>query len=184
MVRLTFALLAANFLFPLPAIAAQNGKAPTAQTPTTVTDQAAVIQAIEDEIYDWGCQRHVEFIGKEIAPGAYQLRVYIRPTLEDGRGEIIYKFMPFGEIHRSFEIGESGLAYLEDTPTQGFGPERPASKTVFMDDDEVLKDKRDWSRRVFVIQYRPNKERLRQARERQHKRLGEIDYGPYKDCPV
>jgi len=140
-------------LFPVTAV--QDGNAANTRTPTTAADRAAVVQAIEDEIYDWGCQKHVEFVGKEVRHETYELRVYISPNLEDGQGEVIYKFMPFGEIHRLFWIGKSGLVYLEDTPAQGFGPERPAPKTVFMDDDEIWKDKRDWVKATFVIQYHP-----------------------------
>src|SRR6185437_716511 len=57
------------------------------------------------------------------------------------------------------------------------GPERPAYKTVFMDDDELCKDKQHWIRAAFIIEEHPAKDRLRQARERQHRRLGELDYG-------
>ena len=154
-------------------------------TATYRANREAVIQAIEDEIYDWGCQNdEVDFLGSRIGPQEYRLRVYINPQFQDGRGEVIYKFMPFGEIYRSFWIGSSGLAYLDDTPRQAFGPERPAYKTVFMDDDELCKDKQHWIRAAFIIEEHPAKDRLRQARERQHRRLGELDYGPYKDCPV
>lgn len=158
----------------------------TAEAAVSVSDanEKAIAQAIEDEIYDWGCQAHFEFLGDMIAPEKHQLRVYINPRLKDGGGEIIYKFMPFGEVYRSFGIDKNGLVHLDDTPQQGFGPERPNYETVYMDDDDLLKDKERWIRAIFVIEEHPGKERLRQARNREHDRRGDMDHGPYQDCPV
>jgi hypothetical protein len=112
-------------LFPFSQVTAQNGNAAVAEK-----SQQAVVQAVEDEIYDWGCQSHVEFVGKEVAHEKYELPVYINPQIKNGRGEIIYKFMPIGEIYRSFSMGKSGTAYLWDDPWLGFGPERPSYNTL------------------------------------------------------
>jgi hypothetical protein len=183
MVRRVCALVVVSFFSFLPAATPQRGGSAATETSVSAADEKAVIQSIEDEIYDWRCQLYVEFVGQGIAQGTYQLRVYINPKIDDGRGEVIYKFMPFGEVYRSFWRGRSGLVYLDDTPAQGFGPERPAYKTVYMDDDKLLKDKRDWIKAVFVIRFHPGKDRLNQARERQRARLGKMDYGPHKGCP-
>jgi hypothetical protein len=52
--------LGLGFLFPHQTV--QNGN-----SAVTEKDQQAIVQAIKDEIYDWGCQSHVEFVGKKIA---------------------------------------------------------------------------------------------------------------------
>ena len=168
----------------LPPIAGQAQTSRESSPAVSQADRAAVVLAIEDEIYDWGCQDEFEFVGDMKTPGRHELRVYINPQLANGSGEIIYKLMPFGEVRRTFRIGKSGLAYLEDTPKQGFGPERSNSRTVYMDDDELLRDKEQWIKTSFVIDEHPDQKRLGEARSRQHRRLGEMDYGPYKGCPV
>jgi hypothetical protein len=75
----------------------QRGERDAAQTLVTAITERAVIQAIEDEIYDWGCQNSVDLVAVEISPGKFQLPGYINPVIVDGRGEVIYKFMPIGE---------------------------------------------------------------------------------------
>lgn len=74
----------------------RSGKLELTETSVTATIEHAVIQAIEDEIYDWGCQNSVDFVGREISRDEYELPVYMNPIIRDGRGEVIYKFMPIG----------------------------------------------------------------------------------------
>ncbi len=169
--------LAVAFLFPQANIQNEN-------TMVTVKDQQAVVQAIEDEIYDWGCQSYDDFVGKEITPGKFELRVYINPQFKESRGEIIYKFMPMGEIYRSFSISKDGLASLWDDPWLGFGPERPSYNTLYMDETDLCRFKSTWLKRTFVIQVHPGDGRIREAIERQKKRLGE-SYRPHdQNCSV
>jgi hypothetical protein len=107
-------------VFPVSNGVAQNGK--SAATPAT---ESAVTEAIADEIYDWSCQKYIEFVGKDIGQDRRQLRVYIDPTIENGRGAVIYKFMPIGEVYRLYFLLQNGSVYLDDDPWLGFGPERP-----------------------------------------------------------
>jgi hypothetical protein len=169
--------LALAFLFPQAIV--PNGK-----TNVTEKDQQAVIQAIEDEIYDWGCQSRMEFVGKKVAPEKYELRVYINPELKEGRGEVIYKFMPIGEIYRSFSISKSGTAYLWDDPWLGFGPERPSYNTLYMDEADLCRFKSNWLKATFTIQLHPGELRIQEAIKGQKKRLGE-SYRPHdRNCSV
>lgn len=183
MAKLMVALLALGCICLLATAARQNWKAHSGEASLSDAAQKAIVLAIEDEIYDWGCQKDFEFVGTSSSNG-HEVRVYINPQLSDGRGEIIYKLMPFGEVYRSFSIVMDGMASLDDTPQQGFGPERPNYKTVYMDDDELVKDKEQWTRSIFVISEHPTKDRLDEARARQHERLGKTDYGPHKNCPL
>jgi hypothetical protein len=177
--RLIGLLAIALGLFPFSQATVQNGNTAIAEK-----DQQAVVQAIEDEIYDWGCQAHVEFVGKEVAHEKYELPVYINPQIKDGRGEIIYKFMPIGEIYRSFSIGKSGTAYLWDDPWLGFGPERPSYNTLYMDEADLCRFKRTWLKATFVIQLHPGERRIQEAIERQKKRLGEEYRVHDRNCSV
>jgi hypothetical protein len=157
----------------------QNGN-----TTVTEKDQQSIIQAIEDEIYDWGCQTHVEFVGKKVAPEIYELRVYINPHLKEGRGEIIYKFMPIGEIYRSFSIDKSGTALLWDDPWLGFGPERPSYNTLYMDEADLCRFKSTWLKARFTVQLHPDERRLQESTKRQKQRLGENYRVHDRNCSV
>ena len=103
----------------------QNGKGLSGETSLSDADQKAIVLAIEDEIYDWGCQKEYEFVGAGRGGNGHEIRVYINPKLSDGRGEIIYKFMPFGEMFRSFSLDKNGMVSLDDTPTARFWPGAP-----------------------------------------------------------
>lgn len=148
----------------------------------TSAETKAIVQAIEDEIYDWGCQSdEYEFIGERLDYLHYKVPVYIDPRVRDGQGRVIYKLMPFGEVYRAYWIGKSGGIYLDNSnPSAGFGPERSSYKTLYMDDAELCKDKTEWIKDYFVVSYRPSPELLKESSARQKKRLGETYGGPYK----
>jgi hypothetical protein len=162
----------------------QNGKVPPTGTSVTATTEHAVIQAIEDEIYDWGCQNSVDLVAHEISRDKYQLPVYINPNIYNGRGEVIYKFMPIGELYRSFFPEADGLIQLDNDPGIGFGPERPSYNTLFMDDDELCRFKHDWLKLFFIIEGHPGRERIAEARMRQKSRLGDSYYPHSKPCDL
>lgn len=153
-----------------------------AQTRVTSSDVQAVAQTIEDEIYDYGYERYgFDYVGKQTAQGMTSIRVYIEPTLRTGPdlgeigkglGHVIYKYMPFGEVCRLFWFDKKGLAILGGNPELGFPPENPNYLTVYMDDDELCHDKATWLKASFIIRLHPSAERLREAAERQKKRIG------------
>lgn len=157
-----------------------GGTAQKAKTPVTEADEKAVVQAIEDEIYDYGYQGwDFGYVGATVGRGEQRIPIYIQPTLDldpdlhdKGTGYLIYKLMPFGEVYRLFSIENDGSAIIYGNPELGFTPERPNYLTVYMDDDELIRDKQTWLKAIYDLQLNPSKERLHQAAEHQRKRTG------------
>jgi hypothetical protein len=142
----------------------------------------AVIQAVEDEIYDYGYQKRFYQMGEDVgtsnAPRS-RIRIYIEPEVdaEDGGGRVIYKLMPHGEVLRDFIIRKNGLVVLSGNPQNGFPPTQESStKTVYMDDDEVCQMKHDWLKDSFVVDDSPSSERIQEAAQRQKTRTGFSDW--------
>ncbi len=167
----------ALFLISLATLASSSSPA----QPSTKVDIKAVTQAIEDEVYDFGYQDwDFGYIGKTIGTDEQQIRVYVSPLETNANmggpnkpfGYIIYKYMPFGEVLRLFWFNKKGLAILGGNPELGFPPENPNYLTVYMDDDELSRDKATWLKASFVIQIHPSAQRLHDAAERQKERIG------------
>jgi len=150
--------------------------------PISHREVEAVIQAVEDEIYDYGYQKHFYHIGENIgtasAPRA-RIRIYIDPEINTAGqiGQIIYKLMPYGEVFRDYAILNNGLVVLEGDPQNGFPQTQESStKTLYMDDDDILRMKHDWLRRFFTVDDSPAPSRIQQAAERQKERTGFSDW--------
>ena len=142
----------------------------------------AVIQSVEDEIYDYGYQKQFYHMGEDVAtsPSAphTRMRIYIEPEAdaEYREGRVIYKLMPYGEVLRDFVIRKNGLVALDGNPQNGFPPTQETStKTVYMDDDEVCQMKHDWLKSFFVVDDSPSPERIQEAAHRQKIRTGFSD---------
>ncbi len=79
----------------------------------TDAEVKAVIQAVEDEIYDRGYEKEYGDVDVPPACGprrsATCIRIYINPEIDaDGTGgEVIYKLMPYGEVFRDHGILDS-----------------------------------------------------------------------------
>jgi hypothetical protein len=137
----------------------------------------SVLQAVRDEIYDYGYYK--EFWGFETegphGPWA-EFNVYINPQLTSANsgdeGVIIYKYLPFGEVIRPFIIGTDGVAYLTGSPDRGFGWTRPEGNTIYMDDEELMKDKQKSIKVPFSIELRPSRKLIIDAAARQKMRTG------------
>jgi hypothetical protein len=147
------------------------------------TEAKAVVQAVEDEIYDYGYQKHFYQMGENIGtlPNAprTRMRIYLEPevNLTDESGRVIYKLIPYGEVLRDFIIRKNGLVVLAGDPQNGFPPTQESNtKTVYLDDDQVCRMKRDWLRRFFVVDDSPSPERLQEAVQRQKLRTGFSDW--------
>jgi hypothetical protein len=180
MIRHIWPVLILCSLFPVSNGLAQNGKGAVTQA-----TESAVTEAIADEIYDWGCQKYTEFVGEDFSrDDERRLRVYINPKIDNGRGEVIYKFMPIGEIYRSFFMLRNGSVYLGDDPWLGFGPERPSYQTVYMDDDELCRFKHDWLKTTVTIEFNPSAARVRLANQRQRYRWGKAYRVQDRKCSV
>jgi hypothetical protein len=144
------------------------------------SQEKAVLEAVLDEIYDYGYQE--EFWGFESSgPRGPQARfpVYFKPTLVPAgscngcqEGVIIYKYLPFGEMFRPFIIDSSGMVTLVGSPKLGFSWNKPASPTIYMNDDDVIKDKQQWLKAWLSIDLKPPKDKIRQSAIRQKQRIG------------
>ncbi len=142
------------------------------------SDLKAVVQAVEDEIYDYGYERHFDEIGENIgAPGTVaqtRIRIYIEPEIgPHGSGRVIYKLMPYGEIVREFVIRSNGLVVLDADPENGFPvTDEVNTQTVYLDDDEVCRMKHNWIKSFFVVFDPPSPEMVHEAARRQKLRTG------------
>ncbi|MGO9087284.1 MAG: hypothetical protein ACLQBK_18855 [Candidatus Sulfotelmatobacter sp.] len=143
----------------------------------------AVIQAVEDEIYDYGYQKQFYHMGEEVGTSPStprsRMRIYIEPEVdaEDRGGRVIYKLMPYGEVLRDFIIRKDGLVVLDGDPQNGFPQsEESSTQTVFMDDEEVCQMKHDWLKAFFVVDDSPSPERIQEAAQRQKIRTGFSDW--------
>jgi hypothetical protein len=154
----------------------------------TPEDEKAIAQAIEDEIYDEGCQGYGGDAAIKHDGLIYEQRVYIQPQLRNGPEEgevgkglgwVIYKLLPVGEIYRMVWFRNDGLAMLGGHPEWDFPPTEPSYLAVYMEDDDLMQLKRTWLRTTFVISLIPTKDQLRQAAARQKIRM-EGDYRPHK----
>jgi hypothetical protein len=132
----------------------------------------AVILAVEDEVYDRGYQKRFYMVGPETRRGVTQLPLYIRPTLEDGEGLVIYILMPLGEVIRGFHFSKEGLVVLEGDPDGGFPPTDPDMLTIYVDDDNICRWKHTWKKYHFEIIDSPAPERIDEGGIRQKQRVG------------
>jgi hypothetical protein len=135
---------------------------------------AAIVRAVEDEIYDYSLQQAYEDIGTAITKNTRQVNVYIyaNATQRDAYN-VIYKLPPpYGEIYRMVQINDNGLAFLFGRPEKGFPPSGPAYSTVYMDDDGLCKTKATAEKFHFEIQLEPTKDRTGEAIARQKQRYG------------
>lgn len=147
-------------------------------TPPLITkvQMNSVLLAIQDEVYDYENQKKFYRVGITRGTGTQvvtTIPVYIRPMLDkDGGGEMIYKDMPYGEILRVFHLRSDGLAVLDNDPEVGFPLTEPSHLTLFMDDDEVIRDKQTWVRIAVDIADMPPQSRIAAAAKRQTSRVG------------
>jgi hypothetical protein len=156
----------------------------------TENDKKAVVQAIEDEIYDEGCQGYGFDAAESHSANRYQLRVYIDPDIDVSNepgtvlqiGTVIYKFLPLGEVYRGFSIESNGSAIIYGHPEWRFPPTGPNYLTAYMDDDELCRLKHDWVRTNFELDTTPPVQRVRDAQQRQKIRFGEQYRNHRRDC--
>jgi hypothetical protein len=137
---------------------------------TTKAVIQAVVQAIEDEIYVRGYQTKFADIGAPDGPTGHRVPAYIEPSLAQGRGWVIYKLMPYGEVYRMFYVRKDGLVVLHGNPRNGFPPTQPDYLTVYMSDKELCQLKGQWLKTSFVVETEPSAATVSAARARDLKR--------------
>jgi hypothetical protein len=172
--------LAAVALFALLAFCGSPLEAQSNQArPTELTQKQvqSVLLAVADEIYDYG--HYKDFWGFETAgprgPEA-QFNVYIKPDLVPAiggeMGQIIYRYLPYGEVVRRFIIDENNVVHLMGDPESGFGWTRPDMNTIYMQDEDVIEFKQRALKVQFSIDLEPGKAILTAAAARQKQRTG------------
>jgi hypothetical protein len=142
----------------------------------TQSETKALVQAIEDEIYDREYQGYFfpegGPVGDVISESKTRVPLYVDPVVEDGEGEAIYKLMPYGEVVRLFHVHNDGTIVLDGDPELGFPASQPNRKTVYIEDRAVNRMKRDWVKSSFQIDLTPSPETIQDVIRRQKQRTG------------
>ncbi len=148
----------------------------------------AVILAIEDEIYDEGCEGFGFDAAATHNEKSYELPVYFEPTVKKANesdrdeGSVIYRLLPIGEVEREYSVDHGGLAILYGHPEWNFPPTSPSRRTVFVNDDALCQLKHDSAREKFALDLPVSPQRLREASARQRERMGERYRAHKRDC--
>jgi hypothetical protein len=143
-----------------------------------------LIAAIQDEIYDYGYE---DEFGGFTDPGTGGERakfpIYVRPTVYSNgntlQGQVIYKYMPFGEVIRRFFLtGDAKVpVLLGGLPENGFSWTQPDTKTVYADDEEICRNKHDWRKIDLTVELEPSPSTRDSAYEHQKQRTGHTHHG-------
>lgn len=162
------------------------------QIPVTQTEIQAVVRAVQDEMYDEGCQGYSgDEADQHLDSNTAKLHVYIQPYLridkkyndpEKGVGWAIYKYRPFGEVYREFWFTEDGLVRLGGHPQWGFPATDPSMLTIYMEDGLVCKFKSEWIRANYQVELDPSALTLSDAQEREKRRFGDNYVKHKRDC--
>jgi len=137
--------------------------------PITAQEMSAVKTAILDEIYDYKFEGAYVDISALTSRG-YMIRLYIRPNVIQGSGQVIYK-LPIGEVARIFEFSKD-LAVLIREPRDKFPPTSSSTLTLYLDDEEICADKKDWIHETLWILPDPSESEVHAAVVRERRRKG------------
>lgn len=148
----------------------------TTRIKLTQSETKALVQAVEDEIYDREDQGYFfpegGPVGDVISESKTRVPLYVDPLVENGEGEAIYKLMPYGEVLRLFHVHSDGTIVLDGDPELGFPASQPNRKTVYIKDDELDRMKHDWVKSSFEINLWPTPETIQDVVRRQKQRNG------------
>jgi len=142
----------------------------------TQSETKALVQAVQDEIYDREYQGYFfpegGPVGDVISESRTRVPLYVDPVVEDGEGQAIYKLMPYGEVLRLFHVHDDGMIVLDGDPELGFPASQPNRKTVYIKDDDVDRMKRESVKSSFEIVLSPSPETIQDVVRRQKQRTG------------
>ena len=126
-----------------------------AESKPSAQDIAAIVQAVENEIYD------------------YDVPLYISSEMyDDGHGVVIYRFMPFGEVQRRFAIKNDVTAVLWGRPLNRFPATQPDTNTLYLRDEDVCNFKVKAIKTIFTVDPNVPIQRKKDAAGRQLSRIG------------
>jgi hypothetical protein len=165
--------IALCFWLVLPAHGQKSDRSITAQ------EISAVKTAILDEIYDYKLEGAYIDISALTSRG-YMIRLYIRPNLIQGSGQVIYK-LPIGEVARVFELSKD-LVVLVREPRDKFPPTSSSTLTLYLDDAEICADKRDWLHETLWILPDPSKAEVDAAVMRERRRKGTSQHDELREA--
>src|SRR5215469_1991998 len=126
----------------------------------TQSETRALVQAVQDEIYDREYQGHFfpegGPVGDVISESRTRVPLYVDPVIQDGEGQAIYKLMPYGEVLRLFHVHDDGTIVLDADPELGFPASQPNRKTVYIKDGDLDRMKHEWVKSSFEIDLWPS----------------------------
>ena len=157
--------------FAMPYTHAQ-GNTPAGPKVLSEDAKTEIVQAVEDEIYDYGLERKFRSIGKAIGDDEFEIPLFVTADSSGSSYYVIYRLMPYGELYRLVTIGDDGVARLFRNPRSGFPPDAPAMQTVYVDDEHVCELKHGAVRVLFLVNMNPSSERVTETISRQTKRYG------------
>jgi hypothetical protein len=128
-----------------------------------------IVQAIEDEIYDYKQENSFTNIGSTGAiNGPTKVAVFISKTVSDRNvGWVLYKDMPHGEVLRRFLIRSDGLVVLYGDPGLDFPAQQPDTKTIYLPEEDVCHFIASALKAVFTVDPDVSKQRIAEAEQRQ-----------------
>ena len=136
----------------------------------------ALVQAVQDEIYDRGYQGNFfpegGPVGDLITDSKTRVPLYVDPVVAGGEVQVIYKLMPYGEVLRLFHVHDNGTIVLDGDPELGFPASQPNRKTVYLKDDDLDRMKHGWVKSSFEIDLWPAPETIQDVVRRQKQRTG------------
>lgn len=142
----------------------------------TPSETKALVQAVQDEIYDREYQGYFfpegGPVGDLISESRTRVPLYVDPLIEAGEGEAVYKLMPYGEVVRLFHVHDDGTIVLDGDPELGFPASQPNRKTVYLSDSAVDRIKHEWVKSSFEIDLSPRPETIQDVVRRQKQRTG------------
>jgi hypothetical protein len=148
----------------------------TTKSRLTQSETKALVQAVQDEIYDREYQGYFfpegGPVGDVISVSQTRVPLYVHRVLERGEGEAIYKLMPYGEVVRLFHVHDDGIIVLDGDPELGFPASQPNRKTVYLKDDDLARMKHEWVRSSFEIVLLPSPQTIQGVVRRQKQRTG------------
>ncbi len=154
------------------------GQSLQADSETRPVDQyiPAVVQAVEDEIYDYNFENRYFLVDDQGAGDTKPAKISIfisRNISKDGDGVAIYKLMPYGEVYRLFVIQKDGVVVLLGDPQKLFLPTGGSVLTIYMADEKVCSFIQQRAiKSYFTVDPGVSKQRLDEAVQRQLNRVG------------
>lgn len=132
-----------------------------------------IVQAIEDEIYDYKQEGSFTNIGSTGAINVpTEVAVFISKSVSDRNiGWVLYKDMPYGEVLRRFVIHENGLVVLYGDPELHFPAQQPDTSTLYLAEEDVCKFVSGALKASFSVNPKVSHERILDAEKRQLQRV-------------